>query len=55
MFKKVAAQVLGFKLTKQEVESQQTVVKAEIVKYSNLEPPRSAASTQQRSAMCSIQ
>jgi len=54
-FQKVAAQVLGFKLTKQEVESQQTVVRAEIVKYSNLEPPRSAASNQQRSALCSIQ
>lgn len=53
-FQKVAAQVLGYKLTKQEIESQQTVVKAEIVKYSAVEPPRSNSS-RQRSALCSIQ
>lgn len=54
-FQKVAAQVLGIKLSKQDVDSQQKVVKAEIVTYTDLEPPRASGQTNKKSAFCSIQ
>jgi len=54
-FQKVAAQVLGVKLSKQDVDSQQKVVTAEIVTYTDLEPPRASGQSNKKSSFCSIQ
>lgn len=50
---KVAAELLGIRLSKQEQEQQQTVVRAEIVQYKEDAMPRNPQTTSQ-SAVCSI-
>ena len=50
---KIAADLLGIRLTKQEQEQQQTVVKAEIVQYREDALPRNPQ-TNSASAVCNI-
>lgn len=52
-FQKIAAELLGIRLTKQEQEQQQAVVKAEIVQYREDALPRNPQSSS-ASAICSI-
>ncbi|XP_001635227.2 ras-related protein Rab-28 [Nematostella vectensis] len=54
-FHKVAAEVLGIRLTKNEMEQQSRVVKAEVIQYSNHEMPTRATPMQTKSSFCSIQ
>ncbi|KAK3095327.1 hypothetical protein FSP39_013250 [Pinctada imbricata] len=53
-FQRVAAEILGVKLTKPEVEQHQRVVKAEIIHYKN-EAAAKPVPTQPKSSLCSIQ
>ncbi|XP_050397258.1 ras-related protein Rab-28 [Patella vulgata] len=53
-FQKVAAEILGIKLTKPEVEQQQRVLKAEIIKYP-VDAPVKPLPKQTRSTLCVIQ
>ena len=50
---KIAADLLGIRLSKQEQEQQQTVVKAEIVTYRESDLPRPPA-TDHASMVCSV-
>ena len=54
-FQKVAADILGIKLTRPELEQQQRVVKAEIVTYSNHEAANKPVQQSQKSSFCSVQ
>ncbi|CAH1784003.1 unnamed protein product [Owenia fusiformis] len=56
-FQKVAAEILGIKLTRPELEQHQRVVKAEIVQYNQSDvPPKQPVTNQtKKSAMCSLQ
>lgn len=53
-FQKVAAEILGIKLNKAEIEQSQRVVKADIVNYSQ-EQPVSRTANPSRSALCAVQ
>ena len=53
-FQRVAADILGIKLTKPEVEQHQKVIKAEIVQYKNEASAKPVTKTQ-KSSLCSIQ
>ncbi|KAL5017565.1 hypothetical protein ScPMuIL_007154 [Solemya velum] len=53
-FQRIAAELLGIKLTKPEVEQQQRVVKAEIIKYNNDTVPHPSGGPT-KSSMCSVQ
>ncbi|XP_046545205.1 ras-related protein Rab-28-like [Haliotis rubra] len=53
-FQRVAAEILGIKLTKPEVEQQQRVVKAEIIQYSN-DAAAKPIPTQTKSSFCTLQ
>ncbi|CAL8271352.1 unnamed protein product, partial [Boreogadus saida] len=53
-FQRVAAEILGVKLNKAEMEQSQMIVKAELVNYPQDEGPISQ-DTAQRSQICSIQ
>jgi len=52
-FQKIAADIVGVKLSRAELESQHRVVKAEITNYGKKEPPPVAPPP--KSSMCSIQ
>lgn len=63
-FQKIACDILGVKMSKQEQERLQQVVKADIVQYNNVEPTPSRAEAaaahrqtakQQKSSFCTIQ
>jgi len=54
-FQKIAAEILGIRLTKNEMEQHSRVVKADIIQYSNHEMPSRAAPTQTKSSFCSLQ
>jgi len=54
-FQRVAADILGIKLTKNEMEQTAKVLKADIIQYSNHELPSRATTTQTKSSFCSIQ
>lgn len=54
-FQKIAAEVLGIRLTKNEMEQQSRVIKADIIQYGNHEMPSRAASSQTKSSFCSVQ
>lgn len=56
-FQKVAAEILGIKLTKPDVEQHHRVVKAEIVNYSKQEElaARSIPQTNTKSTFCELQ
>lgn len=54
-FQKVAADVLGVRLTKNEMEQQQRVLKADVIQYTNHEMPSRATPTQAKSAFCVLQ
>ena len=54
-FQKVAAEILGIKLTRPELEQHQRVVKAEITKYNNIEAAAKPVQAQPKSSFCSIQ
>lgn len=53
-FQKVAAEILGIKLNKAEIEQSQRVVKADIVNYSQ-EPLPPAVNPPLRSSVCAVQ
>ncbi|XP_071948532.1 ras-related protein Rab-28-like [Antedon mediterranea] len=53
-FKKLAADILGLKLTKSDLEQTTQVVKAEIVNYSNSASLPRHPARQPRSSMCSV-
>ena len=53
-FQRVAADILGIKLTKPEVEQHQKVIKAEIVQYKNEASAKPVTKTQ-KSSLCSLQ
>ncbi|KAF6372364.1 RAB28, member RAS oncogene family [Rhinolophus ferrumequinum] len=53
-FQKVAAEILGIKLNKAEIEQSQRVVKADIVNY-NQEQPVSRTVNPPRSSLCAVQ
>ena len=52
-FQKVAAEILGIKLNKAEIEQSQRVVKADIVNYN--QEPMSRTVNPTRSSMCAVQ
>ncbi|XP_007528167.1 ras-related protein Rab-28 isoform X3 [Erinaceus europaeus] len=52
-FQKVAAEILGIKLNKAEIEQSQRVVKADIVNYN--QEPMSRSANPPRSSMCAVQ
>ncbi|EHB03876.1 Ras-related protein Rab-28 [Heterocephalus glaber] len=52
-FQKVAAEILGIKLNKAEIEQSQRVVKADIVNYN--QEPTSRTVNRPRSSMCAVQ
>jgi Ras-related protein Rab-28 len=52
-FQKVAAEILGIKLNKAEIEQSQRVVKADIVNYN--QEPMSRTVNRPRSSMCAVQ
>ncbi|WAR21644.1 RAB28-like protein [Mya arenaria] len=56
-FQKIAAEILGIKLTKPDIEQHHRVVKAEIVNYSKQEESaaRHLPQTQTKSSFCSLQ
>ena len=54
-FQKVAAEILGIKLTRPDLEKEQRIVKAEIVNYSTKEVSVQPAVHQPRSSFCEIQ
>ncbi|XP_074641865.1 ras-related protein Rab-28-like [Tubulanus polymorphus] len=54
-FQKLAADILGIKLSKPELEQHQTVVKADIVQYSNSESKSQSTQNQTKSSLCSLQ
>lgn len=54
-FQRVAADILGIKLTKPEVEQQQRVVKAEVIKYNNDVAAARPTPSETKSSFCSIQ
>ncbi|XP_031573473.1 ras-related protein Rab-28-like [Actinia tenebrosa] len=54
-FQKIVAEVLGIRLTKNEMEQQSKVLKAEVIQYNNHEVPSRAAPVQNKSSFCSIQ
>ncbi|KAK2558421.1 Ras-related protein Rab-28 [Acropora cervicornis] len=54
-FQKIAAEVLGIKLTKNEMEQQSKVIKADIIQYGNNEMPSRATPSQTKSSFCSLQ
>lgn len=53
-FQRIAADILGIKLSRAEVESQHRIVKAEITNYSKKEAGMSVVQAP-KSTMCSIQ
>ncbi|XP_046851533.1 ras-related protein Rab-28-like [Xenia sp. Carnegie-2017] len=53
-FQRIAADVLGIRLTKNELEKTNQVLKAGVVQYANNEIPSRQAS-QQKSSICSVQ
>ena len=55
-FQKVAAEILGIKLTKPDVEQHHRVVKAEIVHYKNEEvAAKHIPQSNTKSSLCSLQ
>ncbi|XP_041369969.1 ras-related protein Rab-28-like [Gigantopelta aegis] len=55
-FQRIAAEILGIKLTKPDIDQHQRVVKAEIIQYKNKDPATSPLSpSQTRSSFCSLQ
>ncbi|KAI0217139.1 Ras-related protein Rab-28 [Lamellibrachia satsuma] len=54
-FQKVAAEILGIKLTRPDLEKEQRIVKAEIVSYSSKENSSQPPVQQPRSTFCVIQ
>ncbi|CAG2216986.1 ras-related protein Rab-28-like [Mytilus galloprovincialis] len=54
-FQRVAADILGIKLTKPEVEQHQKVIKAEIVQYKNEASAKPVTNKPQKSSLCSLQ
>ncbi|XP_064630356.1 ras-related protein Rab-28-like [Lineus longissimus] len=55
-FQKVAAEILGIKLSKPELDQQQSVVKADIVQYSNnTETAAKSTPKQAKSSFCLVQ
>ncbi|XP_014668105.1 PREDICTED: ras-related protein Rab-28-like, partial [Priapulus caudatus] len=54
-FQKIAADILGIKLSKQELDQQQKVVKADIVEYGASELPSRPSNRNTRSSMCLLQ
>lgn len=54
-FQKIAADILGIRLSKQEVEHTNRVIKADIVTYTEKEAPQRTTANQTRSSMCSLQ
>jgi len=54
-FKKIAAEILGIKLSKSEAEKSSRVIKAEIVNYNNVQVPPKAAQSQTKSSFCVLQ
>ncbi|RMX57711.1 hypothetical protein pdam_00005002 [Pocillopora damicornis] len=54
-FQKIAAEVLGIRLTKNEMEQQSRVIKADIIQYGNHEMPSRATPSQTKSSFCSVQ
>lgn len=54
-FQRITADILGIKLTKPEVEQQQRVVKAEVIKYSNDMAAARPAPSETKSSFCSLQ
>ena len=55
VFQKVAADILGIKLTRPDLEQQQRVVKAEIVTYKHAEAKSRPVQQQPKSSFCSLQ
>ena len=55
VFQKVAAEILGIKLTRPDMEQHQRVVKAEINTYRAQEAAAKPVVPEKRSAFCSIQ
>ncbi|XP_065071264.1 ras-related protein Rab-28-like [Rhopilema esculentum] len=53
-FRKIAAEILGVKLSKAEVEKTSRVIKAEIVNYNNLQPAK-PVQPQTKSSFCVLQ
>lgn len=54
-FHKVAADILGVKMSKSEIEQTSRVIKAEIVNYNSLQPPSKTVQTQSKSSFCVLQ
>ena len=54
-FQKVAAEILGIKLTRPEIEQHQRVIKAEISTYNNIEEKTKPVKSQAKSGFCVLQ
>lgn len=54
-FRKIAAEILGVKLSKSEVEKTSRVIKAEIVNYNNVQVPAKSSQSQAKSSFCVLQ
>ena len=54
-FQKVAAELLGIKLTKAEQEQHQKLVKAEIVPYQHQQMASSTPQSEVKTTVCSVQ
>ena len=52
---KMSADVLGVRLSKQEVEQSSRVIKADIVTYAEKEAPQRTTTDQTKSSMCELQ
>ncbi|KAK2186205.1 hypothetical protein NP493_211g03004 [Ridgeia piscesae] len=55
LFQKMAAEILGIKLTRPDLEKEQRIVKAEIVSYSAKEASAQPSVQQPRSTFCALQ
>lgn len=53
-FKKIAAEILGIRLTRPELDLQQTVLKAEIITYNDANALKPIAQTKTRSSTCIV-
>lgn len=53
-FKKIAAEILGVRLTRPELELQQTVLKADIITYNEANAMKSVPQTKTRSSTCIV-
>ena len=55
-FQRIAAEILGVKLTKPDIEKHHKVVKAEIIQYNNDQAAaKSIPASSQKSSFCSLQ